>query len=130
MKADVQYNDFIGTAAADISDFLGSKYGDNLESFGKYFKLDLKRFKVIGLSIYGTENHYISLLCVDSKKSTDEKEHITSISIDIKDDKDFLGFLFKRLHLVLHSHFDDKYPSLRYDEEANYEDYHEIDEEE
>ncbi|MBK8444902.1 MAG: hypothetical protein IPL35_16500 [Sphingobacteriales bacterium] len=125
MKADVSYNDFVGTAAADISDFLGSKYGDNLESFGKYFKLDLNRFKVIGLSIYGTENHYISLLCVDNKKSTDEKEHITSISIDIKDDKDFLSFLFERLRIVLYSRFDDRYPNLSYDEEANYEDYHE-----
>src|SRR6266542_2831887 len=103
MKADVQYNDFVGTAAADISDFLGSKYGDNLESFGKYFKLDTERFKVIGISVYGTDNHYISLLCVDNKKSTAEKEYIISISVDIKDDKDFLHFLFKRLHIVLHS---------------------------
>jgi hypothetical protein len=124
MKADVQYNDFIGTAAADISDFLGSKYGDNLESFGKYFKLDLNRFKVVGLSIYGTENHYISLLCVDSEKSTNEKEHLIKMSIDITDDKDFLGFLFRSLHLVLHSRFDDKYPNLDYDEEAHFEDYH------
>ncbi|AZI68669.1 hypothetical protein [Cloacibacterium normanense] len=129
MKADVQYNDFVGTAAADISDFLGTKYGNSLESFGKYFKLDLNRFEVIGLSIYGTENHYISLLCIDKKKTTDEKEHITSLSVDIKDDKEFLSFLFKRLHLVLHSRFDDKYPSLDYDEEANFDDYHEKEEE-
>jgi hypothetical protein len=129
MKADVQYNDFVGTAAADISDFLGSKYGDSLESFGKYFKLDLNRFEVIGLSIYGTENHYISLLCVDKMKTTAEKEHITSLSVNIKDDKEFLNFLFKRLHIVLHSRFDNKYPNMDYDEEANFEDYHEKEEE-
>ncbi len=128
MKADVQYNDFVGTSAADISDFLGSKYGNNLESFGQYFKIDQNRFKVIGISIYGTENHYISLLCVDNVKSTIEKEHITSISINIEEDKDFLHFLFKRLHFVLHSRFDKKYPNLDYDEEANYEDYHEVEE--
>lgn len=125
MKADLQYSDFVGTAAADISDFLGSIYGNNIESFGKYFKLDQNRFKVIGLSIYGTENHHISLLCVDKHKTTDKKEHITSISIDIKDDNEFLSFLFKRLHLVLYSRFDDKYPNLNYDEELNYDDYHE-----
>lgn len=60
MKADVQYNDFIGTAAADISDFLGSKYGDSLDAFGKYFKIDEARFKVIGISIYGTNSFFIS----------------------------------------------------------------------
>jgi hypothetical protein len=125
MKADVQYNDFIGTAAADISDFLGLKYGNDLESFGKYFKIDQTRFKVIGVSIYGTDSFYISFLCVDKQKSTDEKEHIVSMSIDIENEKEILDFLFKRLHLVLHSNFNDKYQILKYDEEVNYSDYHE-----
>ena len=62
MKADVQYNDFVGTAAADISDYLGSKYGDYLESFAKHFAIDRKRFKTIGISVYGTDNFYISLI--------------------------------------------------------------------
>lgn len=130
MKADVQYNDFIGTAAADISDFLGSKYGDDLESFGKYFKIDETRFKIIGVSIYGTDSFYISFLCVDKQKSTEEKEHIVSMSIDIENEKEILDFLFKRLHIVLHSKFDDKYPSMEYDEEVNYSDYHETNDEE
>lgn len=130
MKADVQYNDFVGTAAADISDFLGSKYGDDLESFGKYFKIDESRFKVIGISIYGTDNFYISFLCVDKQKSTDTKEHLVSMSIDIENEKDILDFLFKRLHIVLHSKFDSKYPNLKYDEEISYNDFHETDGEE
>ena len=124
MKADVQYNDFVGTAAADISDFLGSKYGDDLESFGKYFKVDETRFKVIGISIYGTDSFYISFLCVDKIKSTFDKEHIVKMSVDIKNEKDILDFLFKRLHIVLHSRFDKKYPALDYDEEVSYSDYH------
>ena len=130
MKADVQYNDFKGTAAADISDFLGSKFGDNLDSFGKYFKLDTERFKVIGISIYGTDYFYISLLCVDKQKSTGDKEHIVSMSIDIEDEKEILGFLFKRLHIVLHSRFDEKYPNLRYDEEVDYSDFHDTESDE
>lgn len=130
MKADVQYNDFVGTAAADISDFLGSKFGDGLDSFAKYFKIDETRFKVIGISIYGTDSFYISFLCVDKQKSTEEKEHVVSMSIDIEDEKEILDFLFKRLHIVLHSKFDDKYPSLDYDEEVNYSDYHETENEE
>jgi hypothetical protein len=130
MKADVQYNDFIGTAAADISDFLGSKFGDSLESFGKYFKIDENRFKVIGISIYGTDSFYISFLCVDKRKSTEEKEHIVTMSMEIKDEKEILDFLFKRLHIVLHSRFDNIYPSLDYDEEVSYENFHEIESEE
>lgn len=130
MKADVQYNDFKGTAAADISDFLGSKYGDDLDSFGKYFKIDETRFKVIGISIYGTDSFYISFLCVDKVKSTSDKEHIVRMSIDIEDERDILDFLFKRLHIVLHSRFDNKYPTLNYDEEISYSDYHETENEE
>lgn len=128
MKADVQYNDFRGTAAADISDFLGSKYGDDLKSFGRYFEIDESRFEVIGISIYGTDNKYISLYCVDKKKSTQQKEHLVSMSIDIENDKEIIGFLFKRLHVVLHSRFDKKYGELSYDEEINYEDFHDTEE--
>jgi|SRR5690606_1901222 len=128
MKADVQYNDFVGTAAADISDFLGSRYGDNLESFGKYFKIDETRFNVIGISIYGTDSFYISLLCVDKLRSTTEKEHIVNMSIEIENEKDILDFLFKRLHIVLHSRFDKKYTEMDYDEEVNFSDFHETDE--
>lgn len=125
MKADVQYNDFKGTAAADISDFLGSRYADGLTGFAKYFKIDEDRFEIIGISVYGTKNFYISFYCVDKKKSTPEKEHIVSMSMDIEDDKEILSFLFKRLHVVLHSRFDKKYAELTYDEEVNYEDFHE-----
>lgn len=130
MKADVQYNDFIGTAAADISDFLGSKYGDELDSFGKYFKIDETRFKVIGVSIYGTDSFYISFLCVDKLKSTESKEHIVSMSMDIENEKEVLNFLFKRLHIVLHSKFDNKYPNMDYDEEVRFSDFHETNKEE
>jgi hypothetical protein len=127
MKADVQYNDFVGTAAADISDLLGSKYGDNLESFGTYFRIDESRFKVIGISIYGTAPFYISLLCIDKIKSTDTKEHLVKMSVNVEDKKEILEFLFKRLHIVLHSKFDKKHPNLDYDEEIRYSDFHETD---
>ena len=129
MKADDQY-DFVGTVAADISDFIGSKYGDNLESFGKYFKIDETRFGVIGISIYGTDSFYISFLCVDRGKSSETKEHLVSMSIDIDNEKEILDFLFKRLHIVLHSRFDDKYPNMNYDEEVKFNDFHETENDE
>lgn len=82
MKADVSYNDFKGTAAADISDFLGSPSSDDLKVIGKYFKLNQDRFDIIGLSIYGTSDFFISLICVDKVKSNDDQEHIVKMSIE------------------------------------------------
>ena len=124
MKADVQYNDFRGSVAADISDTLNRYAGDTLKSIGRYFKLDEKRFEIIGLSIYGTDDFSISLLCVDIQKSNDTKEHIVSMMYDIGDDKENLDFLFKRLHIVLHQKFDEKYPDLSYNEDVRFSDFH------
>ena len=57
MKASVQYNDFKGTAAADISDAISVNFGgDNLESFANFFKLDKEKFKIIG--IVRKDHHY------------------------------------------------------------------------
>lgn len=65
MKASTQYTDFTGYAAADISDYLGSGGGDDLARMAKFFKLDTTRFKIVGISIYGTEDptyHYTALI--------------------------------------------------------------------
>jgi hypothetical protein len=129
MKAKVQYGDFVGTVAADIDDHLGRSHGDNLQGIAKYFKLDENRFKIVGLSIYGTENQYISMICVDLEKSTDDNEHIVSMSYDVEGFKPVLDHLFKRLHIMLHDRHDKKYINLDYVEEVNYSDYHETEEE-
>ncbi|MGV0924118.1 hypothetical protein [Empedobacter tilapiae] len=127
MKADVQYNDFIGTAAADISDYLGTKFGDDIESFGKFFGIDSIRFRVLGISIYGVDSEYISLYCIDNERSKDGKDFITKMSVPIEeeDKNDIIEIMFKRLHIVLHSKFDDKFKNLDYHEESRFEDYHE-----
>ncbi|WP_186990426.1 hypothetical protein [Constantimarinum furrinae] len=124
MKASTQYTDFTGYAAADISDYLGSGGGDDLARMAKFFKLDTTRFKIVGISIYGTEDPHVSLYCVDKKQSTDEKEHIVSMSVHIEE-KNILPVLFKRLHIVLHDKYDKKYPEIDYDEEVRFSDFHE-----
>lgn len=124
MKADVQYNDFYGTVAADIADSLGMLNGNDLESIGDGLNIDKERFKVIGLSIYGTEDFLISLICIDKNRSTDEKEFIVKMRIDSENVG--LEFLFKRLHIVLHEKFDKKYPNLGYDEEVKFSYYHNL----
>ena len=130
MKANVQYNDFIGTAAADISDGLGGDGGDDMKGLAKFFDLDEDRFTPIGISLYGTIGFSVSILCVDKEQSTDEKEHIVSMSYDVEKEGKIIDILFKRLHIVLHNKFNNKYPNLDYDEEVRYSDFHEtVDEE-
>lgn len=129
MKADVQYNDFKGTVAADISDFLGESGSDDLKSIGEHFGLNHDRFEIIGLSIYGTSDFFISLICVDKERSDENNEHIVSMSVEHKEGNEILDTLFKRLHIVLHNKFDEKYPNLDYNEEVNFGDFHETQEE-
>lgn len=129
MKADVQYNDFIGTAAADISDGLGGIGGDNLETIGRYFNLDENRFKIVALSISGRKEFGISLICVDKQRSTESKEHIVKIICNTRNEEDILSILFKRLNIVIHDRFDTKYVNKDYDEEVRFSDFHESEEE-
>jgi hypothetical protein len=129
MKANVQYNDFTGTASADISDFLGGAGGDDVEGLSKYFDLNYDRFTPVGISIYGTENFGISLICVDKEKSTEEKEHIVKMSCNVEDQKEIIDILFKRLNVTLFDKYDKKYPNMEYDQEVNFDDYHETEEE-
>ncbi len=129
MKARVQYNDFTGTVAADISDGLGGAGGDDIKGLAKIFNLNQERFTPIGISLYGTDGFSVSILCVDKEKSTADKEHLVSMSYDVENEREITDILFKRLHIVLHDKFDNKYPDLDYDEEVRYSDFHESEEE-
>ena len=128
MKAHVRYNDFEGTVAADISDGLGRVQGDDLKSIGRFFNLDEERFNIIGISIYGTDDFFISLICIDKKRSTEHKEYIVKMSCEIENEKEILNTLFKRLHIVLYDRFDDKYVNMDYDEEVHISDFYSPDE--
>ena len=99
MKADVQYNDFLGTSAADSNDF--EKLNDFIKSRG----VDINRFNAIGASFYSGYNEYFhaSIICIDKEKSVDGKDYITKISFEDRFTKeDFFG-LFKRLNVLLFS---------------------------
>lgn len=126
MKASVQYNDLVGTAAADITDFIG---GNSLEEIAKYVELDMDRFKLVGLSIYGTEHPSVSLICVDKEQSQGGKEYIVNMNLadTIEKKNEFLSIILKRLHVVLYEKGDLRYPPLEYNEEVSYNDYHNSD---
>lgn len=71
MKASTQYNDKIGHAAADIS---GIDYNEIAE------RCNLgEKYTIIGISLYGTHNLSVSLLCRDNEESTPGNEVLVHV---------------------------------------------------
>lgn len=99
MKAKVQYNDFVGTSAADISDFYHNSIENYLiENFSKY---DPQRFMCQGCSIYvsgqlPTPKASIDFVCFDRE----QKKYVKLCPLkDMKMDDVFS--LFKRFQVVI-----------------------------
>lgn len=126
MKAKVQYNDFKGTVAADISDMIAVNKGNYISSIGEYFDVDQERFRVVGVSLQGIQNFELTLLCVDKVKSTPLKNHLVNMRFDLDADgqKKMLGLLFKRLNVVLFDSGEENLEMNNYDEIVNYADHH------
>lgn len=95
MKADVQYNDYIGTAAADMSDF----DCNSILSYLKQKDINDDRYEFLGISFYASGDAggaSFDFICRDKEDGTVknfafEKEQ----SVD-----EFLKF-FKRFNVVL-----------------------------
>ena len=115
MKASVQYNDFRGNASADIAD------SQTRETIAKIANLDTERYTLLGISLYGTEDMDVTLICRDNKDSTPEKEILVDITpantITVEQ-------LFKRLHVTINISGNGKYddPDLDTDRELTLED--------
>lgn len=128
MRAKVQYDDFKGTVAADISDMISANKGNYISSIGEYFNVDKNRFKVVGVSLQGIENFELTLLCVDKEKSSiQEKDVLVKMRFDLdaEGQRKMLGLLFKRLNVVLFNSDDDNHLNHSdFDEIINYSDYH------
>ena len=116
MIANTQYTDMTGTVAVDISDL--TTRSNNLNELATFFKIDQKKFKAVGISVHGTEDFYISFICVDIERSSKNKEHLTEINIE-STREDILSLLFKRLHFVLYEKSDAKYRNMKVDDEIN-----------
>lgn len=69
MKAKVQYNDLVGTAAADISDFYLNSLNDYLKQ--RYPNFDWNRYYCVGCSFYASYGQYasVSFICNDKIES-------------------------------------------------------------
>ena len=100
MKADVQYNDFKGTAAADISDHR------TLQDFLNSKKVDITKYESFGATFYSGYSDFFdaSIICRDLEKSTSEKSHIVEFHFEVTKDE-FFEF-FKRFNVVIHEEHD------------------------
>lgn len=70
MKAKVQYNDIVGTAAADISDYYLNSLTEYLKSNFKNF--DSGRYTCVGCEFYASYGQYpnVYFVCKDNKDSS------------------------------------------------------------
>lgn len=117
MKASVQYNDLLGTAAADKSDYVW------LDSVLIERGVDTERYEAVGASFFAGYSDYFSasIICVDKQKSTEQKEHIVSISFENEFTKEQFFDLFKRFEVIVTKRFGN-YENLEIDEEMTFDD--------
>ena len=69
MKAKTKYNDFTGTAAADIS------YNTNLNKFLQIYNIDTERFDPIGAQFQTGDSgsFYVSIICKERREDSNEE---------------------------------------------------------
>lgn len=97
MKASTQYNDFVGTASADISDH--SNLTDFLNSRG----VDTERYEPIGANFYHGYSNFFSgsIVCIDNQQSTDDNPYIVQIHFEAEFTHEEFFNLFKRFNVVV-----------------------------
>jgi len=97
MQASVHYDDFVGTAAADISDH--TDLNKHLKSRG----FDTNRYESIGAKFYAiySDSFSASIICIDKQKSTEEKPYIVAIKLEKEFSRDDFFELFKSFEVIV-----------------------------
>lgn len=97
MKASTQYNDFIGTSAADISDH------SNLSEFLNSRGVDTERYEPIGANFYHGYADFFSgsIICIDRQNSTDTKPYIVQLHFEAEFTHEEFFNLFKRFNVMV-----------------------------
>lgn len=105
MRANVQYNDYRGTTAADRSDYLEANIVKMTEIIIERFciPLDAENYQYVGVSIYGTQVEDVCASFYFRDKETKEvvKCFISSIQLQAVLD------LFKRFEFQVGDHLED-----------------------
>lgn len=91
-QADVQYNDFKGTAAADIADFT------NLEEFLKTKGVDVNRYNPVGVDFFSSyDSCSYGVICKDKEANN----KLVEIRFESKGSYEEFFSLFKRFNVIL-----------------------------
>lgn len=97
MKANTSYNDFMGTAAADISDHI------NLKEFLISKGVDIERYDPIGANFYHGSADFFSgsIICIDLQKSTNTIPYIVQLSFESEFTRDDFFNFFKSFNIIV-----------------------------
>lgn len=92
IKASVQYNDFVGTSAADISDYV------NLDQYLTSKGVDTTKYQPIGVEFFSSysDRVHIRFICIEA-----ETQEIKAIGFKKDITKDEFFDLFKRFDIIL-----------------------------
>ena len=105
MKANVQYNDYRGTTAADRSDYLETHVSQLSEIIVNTFEIPVEAddYEYVGVSVYGTEVEDVCATFFFRNKETKEvvKYFISSVAM-----QSVLN-LFKRFEFQIGDHMED-----------------------
>ena len=105
MKADVQYNDYVGTTAADRSDLFIDMPGDMtsiiMNKFG--IKLNPADYRFIGVSVNGTKANDMLVYVFFKERNSSKVIKCTCYSASIQTVLD----LFKRFEFQVGEHLED-----------------------
>jgi hypothetical protein len=104
MKPSVQYNDRIGHASADIA-------GIDYNQIAQRCNLG-ERYTIIGISLYGTRDINVSLLCVDNEESTPGNEVLVHVypNVDLA-----VNSVLERLNVTINITHDRRYDNPELD---------------
>jgi hypothetical protein len=95
MKASVQYDDFRGTSAADISD------QESLSAAAKRLGIDTSRYRPVGVEFYSRYHDEFGgfILALDQDQSSEGRPHVVEIKLGVTR-ADFFS-MFKRINVIL-----------------------------
>ena len=105
MKASVQYNDYLGTTAADRSDYLETNISQLTEIIINSFKIPVETndYEYVGVSVYGTDVEDVSATFYFRNKETKEFVKFFKSSVAMQ----MVLNLFKRFEFQVGTHLED-----------------------
>ena len=79
IKANVQYNDLIGTSTADISDYAYN----SLEPLARSLEVDLDRYHIAGIKFYSGYAHSFSAKLLLNDTGNPVQPYIVSLDLEL-----------------------------------------------